>query len=172
MHTLIHRILRLSVFCVLLITVGCSSDSGPSAVGKAYMLDAEPADAEDVSDYKASMSTGIGLGGLGGEVTIVGRVRSGGDEPWDATQATFLLTSLKTEAHDHEDGHECAFCQAQELESMTLVRVVDETGSVVPTDARKLLGLKEKQVVVATGQGMVDDRGAVLFDATRIYIRE
>lgn len=175
MPTLIHGLRSLSVLAALVALtglVGCSSEAGPSAAGKDVLLEAEPADAQDLADFKASLSTGIGSGG---QATIVGRVGSGGKEPWDTTQATFLLTSisLEDESHDHggSDHSDCKFCQAKELETMTLVRIVDETGAVIPMDARKLLGMKEKQIVVASGQGILDD-GKLFFDASKIFIRE
>jgi hypothetical protein len=160
-------------FLVLLLgglaIVGCSQAGGPSEVGKAILMSEEPAGAQDVADFKNSMVSG--LGGFG-ESTIVGRIRNNDKDPWDTSEATFLLTSINLESHDHDDHADCKFCQAKELESMTLVRVVDESGAIIKTDARKLLGLKEKQVVVAQGQGMLADDGALLFDATKVFIRE
>lgn len=154
-----------------LIFVGCTGSGGPSEAGKAILMTEEPSGAQDVADFKNSMVTG--LGGLG-EATIVGRIRNNENDPWDTSSAQFLLTSinLESESHGHDDHSDCKFCQAKELESMTLVRVVDASGGIINTDARKLLGLKEKQIVVAQGQGVLDDDGSLLFDATRVYIRE
>jgi hypothetical protein len=138
------------------------------------MLSAEPENASDIIDFKSKLITGLGAGG---EEVIVGRVSTGG-EPWDTTQATFLLRDMNstTESHDHAGGDHsnCKFCQAEkakELESMALVRVVDDNGDVLKSDPRKLLGLKEDQVVVATGQGQIDDDGAFVFDAAKLFVR-
>ena len=54
---------------------------------------------------------------------------------------------------------------------MTLVRMVDETGAVIQTDARELLGLKQNQVVAAQGEGMLDEHGGLVFDAVKVFIR-
>lgn len=152
--------------------VGCTGQTGPSAQGKAILLSTEPADAQDLNDYKNSLVSGLGVG----EATIVGRVRSGEKEPWDEKEATFLLTSLELEnEHEHgggDDHSDCKFCQAKENESMTLVRVLNSDGGAIKTDARKLLGLKTKDIVVVQGQGMLSDEGSLLFDATRVFIKQ
>ena len=161
--------LTVPAMITLLFLGGCSSQDGPTEVGQTVLLDSEPSNTQDVAEYKGILAAGSGLGG---DATIVGRVRSGGIEPWDTTQATFLLASANIE-HDHEaNAHsDCKFCQAKELESMVLVRVVDESGSIINTDPRSLLGLKENQVVIAQAQGTMDGE-ALLFDASRIFIRD
>ena len=170
----VNKSYRLFTLIVLgsLAVAGCTSQTTPSAEGQAVLLEAEPADAVDLTDYKNSLVTGLGMG----EATIVGRVRSGEKEPWDDKEATFLLTSLQleSESHDHggDDHSDCKFCQAKENESLTLVRVLNEDGGVFKTDARKLLGLKTKDLVVVQGQGMLSDEGSLLFDATRVFIKK
>lgn len=156
-------------------TIGCGgSDLSPEA--KAILLTEEPEAVSGIVDFKSSLITGLNPGG---EAVIVGRVGTGTDEPWDMTQATFLLRDLglESEAHDHggDDHANCKFCQAEkakEMESMALVRVIDADGNVIKTDAKKLLGLKNDQVVVAQGQGVIDDDGAFVFDAAKVFIRK
>lgn len=164
------RIVHLTLLVLLgLVLSGCSSQSSPTPAGKAVLLQTEPSNAQDVADFKNSFGVGVGLDT---EATIVGRVRSGGIEPWDTTQATFLLTSANVEAgHGGSDHSDCKFCQAKELESLILVRVVDDSGSIIQADARDLLGISENQVVVAQGTGTLDGE-ALLFDASRLFIRE
>lgn len=159
----------LTFFSVLWLS-GCSSQSGPTPAGKAVLLKNEPSNAQDVAAYKINCFAGLGLGK---EATVVGRVRSGVKEPWETDRATFLVASADSGSHDHGGGDhsDCKFCQAKEMESIVLVRVVDESGAIMQTDARELLGLRENQVVVAQGQGILDG-DALVFDASRIFIRE
>ena len=165
------RVVHLTVLVLIgLVVSGCSSQSDPTPAGQAVLLETEPSNAQDVADFKSSFGMSVELDG---EATIVGRVRGGGTEPWDTTQATFLLTSASLESHGHGGGDHsnCKFCQAKELESLILVRVVDDSGSIIQTDARELLGISENQVVVAQGKGTLDG-DALLFDASRLFIRE
>lgn len=167
------RLWLLAGLFALASAVGCSNSvGGPTAEGKAVLLSAEPAGAQHVDELKSGLITGL----VSGEVAVVGRVGSGHEETWDTDQASFLIRdlNLKTEAHDHGGNHEnCNFCKeakAKELESMALVRVVDSEGHIIATDARKLLGLKENHIIVASGEGEIDN-GTFVFNAKRIYIR-
>jgi len=168
--------------CILATSVfwyGCSGapSVGPTAEGLAALLDAEPADPSGVVELKSSIITG--LAPSDGSSVIVGKVLSGQD--WDIDKATFMVQELPSSdelaGHDHGDGDhsDCAFCQAKEgkdLESMALVRVVNESGELLLTDARKLLGLKENDVVVAQGNGAIDEDGTLSFTTSQLFIRK
>ena len=165
--------------CFLLSTslwIGCtgSTSNGPSAEGAKLLMVAEPADPMGVMELKSSMITGIAP--MDDSTAIVGRIASGQD--WETDQAMFLIRDLQAEsAHDHGDGgdhSDCAFCKAKEKEtgSMALVRVVDAEGKTIGSDARKLLGLAEEQVIVAQGVGTIDEDGTLVFAASKIFIRK
>ena len=141
------------------------------------MLDAEPADPSGVVELKSSIITG--LASPDGSAVIVAKVLGGQD--WDTDKATFMVRELPSAAeqagHDHGEGDhsDCAFCQAKEgkdLESMALVRVVNESGELFRTDARKLLGLKENDVIVAQGSGTLEEDGTLSFTASKLFIRK
>ena len=53
--------------------------------------------------------------------------------------------------------------------SMALVKVVNEQGDLVKTDARKLLNLKELATVVVKGKARRDDAGNLTVLATGVY---
>ena len=155
--------------------IGCTGSNAKPAAGAKILLESEPSDAAGVIELKSSMITGIAP--TDGQVAIVGRVVSGQD--WETDQASFLVRDLQADsdhAHAHGDGDhsECAFCQAKEKETgaMALVQVVDDEGSLIGMDARKLLGLQEGQAVVAQGSGTIDEDGTLLFAASKIFIRE
>lgn len=158
--------------------VGCSASttSGPSAVGKAILLSEEPAGCAGIDDLKSSMLTGLNADGA---AVLVGRVGGGDNETWDPDKAAFLVSDLALEIVKHDDAHggsghdDCAFCQAAKekaLESMALVQIVDDSGKVIPTDARQLLGLADGQVIVAEGQGTLED-GTLVFSAKKVFVR-
>ncbi len=163
-------------FLLLATLVGCAGNGdGPSKTGKSYLLSAEPSQPLGVVELKTSLTSG--LAAEGETATIIGRVGGGQNPTWDTSQASFLLRDLKLEiqSHDHGGDHEnCKFCQAEkakELESMALLQVVDANDKVVSTDARKLLGVKEDDVIVAQGVGEVDEVGNFVFSASKLYIR-
>lgn len=159
-----------------LLWAGCSGTAtGPTAQGAKMLLNVEPEDASGVLELKANMITG--LASADSESVIVGRVVSG--QSWETDQATFLVSDLQTDSehsHDHGEGDhsDCAFCQAKEKEtgSMALVRVVNSEGEAIGTDARKLLGIEESQVIVAQGSGSLDEDGTLVFVASKIFIRK
>lgn len=169
-----RTLLCLGLMSTAVFELGCSGDaSGPTAEGAKLVLDAEPSDVTGVLELKSAMITGIAS--MDGQATVVGRVVSGQD--WETDQATFLVRDLQADtAHDHGEGDhsDCAFCQAKEKDtgSMALVHVVNAEGETIRTDARKLLGLNEDQVVVAQGSGTIDEDGTLVFVASKVFIRE
>jgi len=49
---------------------------------------------------------------------------------------------------------------------------VDEQGQRLPIDARKLLGVKENQLVVVRGRPKIDEFGGLVVSADGIYLRD
>ena len=174
--TIPMRCSNVAPFLLLATLLGCAGNGdGPSESGKSYLLSTEPSPSLGVVELKTSLTSG--LAAEGETAIIIGRVGGGQNPTWDTSQASFLLRDLKLEiqSHDHGGDHEnCKFCQAEkakELESMALLQVVDANDKVVSTDARKLLGVKEDDVIVAQGVGEVDEVGNFIFSASKLYIR-
>ena len=176
MRSSLTAFLTVSLLASVLFILGCSESAGPLAAGQAVLLSAEPEGCEGIDALKSSMMTGLNPDGT---AILVGRVGSGEDESWDPDKAAFMVRDLALQIEKHDDGHggsghdDCAFCKAAKekaLESMALVQVVDEDGGVIQIDARKLLGLKEDQVIVAEGQGVLED-GTLVFNAKKVFIR-
>jgi hypothetical protein len=170
--------------------------ASPMPEGSRYLLAAEPAAAVSVVEAKqviaastarvAAADTQPEQGNETADVAepfedwvIVGRIPAGSDETWDATRAAFIVRdlSLTTDgAHHHEgDAHDdCPFCKAnakKALEMSALVQVVDDNGAVVPVDARKLLGLRENEVVVVRGAAHMDTLGNLVISARGVFVR-
>ncbi len=158
---------------IALIVAGCSGGTnGPSSEGEAFLTSTAPADPLGVVDLKNNLIAGLAVG----PSVIEGRVGGLDNETFDPNQAAFMVRdlNLKDETHDHGgDSSHCEFCQANklnQLESMALVRIVDESGNVVQADAQNLLGLKENHIVVAEGEGVIED-GTMVFNASKVFIR-
>ncbi len=108
------------------------------------------------------------------EFTLVGRV-GGVAEPWSPGEAAFIMSDpVAGISGDHECGDDCAFCKKKnehKVEPWAIVQFTDDSGIVLPIDARKLLALEESQTVVVRGRATVDSLGNLIVSAKGIYIR-
>lgn len=164
---------QILLVAISLFVAGCSGASnGPSAEGKSFLATTPPDAPTGVVDLKNNLIAGLAVG----PSVVEGRVGGLDNETFDPNQAAFMIRdlNLKDETHDHGgDSSHCEFCQANklnQLESMALVRLVDESGNVVQKDAQSLLGLKDNQIVIVEGEGVIED-GTMVFNASKIFIR-
>lgn len=171
MHTLLTR--GSLLFVIGLIASGCSrgvtspaEGSGAEATAvtnSSYRLKSEPAGAQDVKLARTSAKDND-------EVVVVGRI--GGDaNPWIDGMAAFTIVDLSLKPC--EDGA-CGnpYCDADDLpNSKAMVKVVDGEGSVVPTESRQLLGVKELQTVVVRGKAKRDEAGNLTILASGVFVR-
>jgi len=161
---------------VLLLVIGCGKEVGsesgqPSSAGAKFLLAEEPAGAVSVIAARKQ----IKQEDAETELVIVGQIpkaQKGAPEPWSKTHAIFTIADPSLATHKHDDGEECHFCAKSKLASgVAVVKIVAANDEVVKTDARKLLGLSESQVVVARGRAKYDDLGNLVVRATGIFIR-
>lgn len=85
------------------------------------------------------------------------------------------------EGHGHvahgargHDSSNCPFC-SREKDSKNLLAVIeflDEEGKRLSIDARKLLGVKEDQLVIVRGRGKIDSLGYLVISADGICLRD
>jgi hypothetical protein len=166
---------------------GCgtaSSSSTPLVLndeGRQYLLDVEPDDSMGVEAAFASLSNQ----GDSADLTLVGRIpkqASLGLSPWGENDATFVVVDVEGSDEGGHDrpGHDpdnCPFCKRRKAEgnspvnSLALIQIIDPKGEVVSSDARSLLGLKENQVVVASGRAHRDPLGNIILAARAVYVR-
>jgi len=159
----------LSLLAPLLVGCGASiafEDDSNSQVKSKFLLSEEPSGAIGVAEAKQRLEKN-------NDVVLLGRIEAGEFAPWDDGKASFLITDATIEHHHHADDHECAFCKGKKdpLEMMAIVRFLDDDMKVLSIDARELLGVKEKQLVVVRGRGEVDDLGQLTVSADGIYLR-
>lgn len=157
-----------------------SGTAGRNADGEKYLLTAEPTPSQSVVETRGALEGQTAAQ----EVVLVGRIDGLSQPTWDPQRAAFMLADLSLEAksetdqaHDatpKHDAENCPFCKAKtkkELSGLAMIEVIDEQDTVVPVDARKLLGLQDGQVVVVRGRGQVDDLGNLVVRASGLYVR-
>ena len=167
----------LSLGLTLATIIGCGTTGGPTApstptAAKApdarYVLAEEPADAKSVVDVRKAAKDGD-------EVTITGRI--GGDvDPWVKGRATFLIADLSLKACSEIEGDTCPTpwdfcCESDIAESKATIKIVDDAGETIATDARELLGVKELVTVTIRGQAKRDEAGNLTVLAKSVYVK-
>ena len=109
-------------------------------------------------------------------VVVVGRI-GGSRDPWVEGRAAFSIVDLSLKACSDIEGDKCKIpwdycCQTDLLPKATvLVKVVDNSGSLVETDSRELLAVKELNTVIVNGTAKRDDAGNLTVLASRIYVK-
>ena len=152
---------------------GASSEPAPAASSapesSTYLLGAEPAEAKDVIAARTDTKNDEA-------VVVVGRI--GGDmKPWIEGRAAFSIVDRSLVPCNEREGDDCPTpwdycCDTDKFpEAKALVKVVDEAGKLVGTDARELLGVKELQTVVVKGKAQRDEAGNLTVLADGVYVR-
>jgi len=162
------------IMCVTIIGLtGCGSSETPTdpqtPSGVQYILTAEPAEAINVGEFRESAVNGE-------DVVVIGRI--GGDaNPWIDGTAAFLITDTSLVPCNERPGDNCKIpwdycCDRNTLKDMkVMVKIVDDSGGVVPVDAKMLLGVEELQYVTVTGRTEKDEDGTLRILASKIHIR-
>jgi hypothetical protein len=175
MHVRTLTLLSLGLFLATL--VGCGTTAGPTAPSTPtaaatpdarYVLTEEPADAQSVVAAKKDAKDGD-------EVTITGRI--GGDvDPWVKGRAAFLIADHSLIPCNEREGDSCPTpwdycCESGIAESKATIKIVDDAGETVATDARELLGVKELQTVTIRGQAKRDEAGNLTVLAKSVFVK-
>ncbi len=161
---------------VLLLAIGCggtpttTKDKAATTGKDKYLLTEEPAGAKGVTDARKEAKDGD-------EVVVVGRI-GGNEKPWVDGRATFWIVDSSLNSCKETEGDNCPTpwdycCTPKEdlLKVMATVKVVDEQGQTVQTDARELFGVKELQTVVVRGRAKRDEQGNLTVLAAGVYPR-
>jgi hypothetical protein len=105
--------------------------------------------------------------------TVRARINAGDFPPFGNGQASFLITDAT--GHDGDENHnphECPFCKRDINSVMARVEFPDESGSVVKTDARDLLQVREMDLVLIEGRGRIDEKEDMLvLTASKIFVK-
>ena len=154
----------MSVGLVVVLT-GCgNTDTAQNAateivgsIDSNYIADSEPAGAIPV-----------------GDVTLVGTI-GGSPEPFVQGLAAFTIVDPKVPHCAPEEGcpQPWDYCckQDQVKDNIATVKIVDDSGSPVSSDARALLGVTELSTVVVEGTAKRDVQGNLSVAATKVIVR-
>lgn len=136
-----------------------------------YLLSEEPTGAVSVSQARKQVTQQQ-------PIVLRGRVGAGEHLTWEPGKAAFVVRDPAAPLYPHHvaAGHDpdnCPFCKGDKgsTPDMTaLIRVVDDSGAVVDIDARKLLPIREEQLVVVQGMAQVDPLGNLVIAANGVYV--
>ena len=137
--------------------------------GADYLLSTEPVNPKGVVETREKAQDQEA-------VVVVGRI-GGSQNPWVDGRAAFVIVDLSLQACSDREGDHCLTpwdycCETDRLAQATvLVKVIDESGKLLPVDARKILGVKELQTVVVQGKAQRDDVGNITVLASNLYVR-
>ena len=166
---------HLGCFAIIVTMVGCSQESTKQSAtatvnGTKFTLSDEPQGAKEVAQVREDAKDGD-------DVVIVGRI-GGGENPWIKDRAAFTIVDNSLKACSDIPGDKCETpwdycCETPKLPSSTaLVKVVNEDGKLVQSDARQLLNVKELSTVVVRGKAKRDDEGNLTVLASGIYVKK
>lgn len=160
---------------VAIVCVGCSGNPSPTApsastepeVGQKFVAKTEPAGAVGVGAARESAKTDE-------EVVLVGRI-GGSEKPFVDGVAAFTIVDPKVPHCAADEGCETPWdycCKQNDVkDNIATVKVVDGTKTVA-TDAKKLLGVKELNVVVVKGKAKRDESGNLTVLADQVFVKE
>jgi hypothetical protein len=140
----------------------------PTITAPQYLLSEEPPGARAVIDIRKEAKDGD-------DVLVVGKI-GGEKRPFVKDRASFMIVDLSLKSCDDIPGDNCKTpwdycCAAGLAEARLPVKFVDDEGRTLPTDARRLVGLKELQTVVVRGKARRDDAGNLSVVASGLYVR-
>jgi hypothetical protein len=137
--------------------------------GNDYLLSTEPDQARSVietREHSADQESVVVVGRIGGSVN-----------PWVEGRSAFAIVDLSLEACSDKEGDDCETpwdycCETDRLAQATLlVKLIDDSGKLLPVDARQMLGVKELQTVVIQGTAQRDGAGNVTVLASGFFLR-
>ena len=167
------------VFTLLLLgsialLAGCSarSEAGqtPLPEGKQFLLATEPDNLLGILEFREAGETSSE------DLVLLGRI-GGVKQTWSPTSAEFMLTDPSHVPPDAKHAcvdDNCPFCKDKHdtTSATAIVMLTDAQGNVPKVDARRLLPLKEGQLVVVRGPAEINSIGQLVVKARGVYIRE
>jgi len=158
---------------VLLLT-GCGQTIAPEviAIRESVLLSEEPSGAISIQEAKDSSAAAQAT--TPQAVTLIGQIDAGDSDPFDQTQAAFVLSELPDESHGGEghDAGNCPFCKRKAAAApKAYVTLHDGVETKIPTPATDLLGLQKGDRVVVQGTAIWNEPVNMLsVEASKIYV--
>lgn len=158
---------------LLLAFTGCSesqvseSQATPDAASTQYIANTEPEGAVPVGEARQTVEDA--------EPVVLTGLVGGSREPFVGGLAAFTIVDPKVPHCQPEEGCPTPwdYCctQDQVKDNVAMIKVVDDEGNPVATDARELLGVKELSRVVVKGTAERDEQGNLAVLADQVYVR-
>lgn len=159
---------------------GCGATSSETAAraldpaGTQFLLTQEPVDAVSIATIVENQEASESASPV--THTVIGRIHAGEYDPFSEGVASFLVSELPDPNHgdgsaEHADN--CPFCKREADQLIkAIVEFQSPEGSVMPIDARQLLGVSAGDIVVIEGECFYDEAlDMVKVAATGIYRR-
>lgn len=149
--------------------VAVESDDSPAGESSSaqYVADSEPAGAVPVGEARKDIKDNQA-------VTLVGII-GGSTEPFVDGLAAFTIVDPKVPYCAPDEGCPTPwdYCceQGQVKDNIATVKVVDDQGKPIASDARRLLGVKELTTVVVEGTAQRDDQGNLSVLANQVFVK-
>lgn len=170
-----YKILTLVGLC--LVAVGCNrsqvatgpdNDDNTVAVTKSeYVVDSEPTGAIPVGEARLSVKDDE-------SVTLVGLI-GGSSKPFVDGLAAFTIVDAKVPYCAPDEGCPTPWdycCETDAVkDNIATIKIVDDAGKPVASDARELLNVKELSTVVVQGKASRDEQGNLTVAATMVFVR-
>jgi hypothetical protein len=168
------KVMNALVSGALLVLLGCAEsevtpqgDSTKPAAASVFVLSSEPADAVAVGTARETAENDQ-------SITVAGRI-GGSAKPFVDGIAAFTIVDLKVPYCADDEGCPTPWdycCTQDEVKTnIATVKIVDESGKPVSSDARELLGVKELSEVVVQGTAKRDDQGNLSVAASKVFVR-
>lgn len=166
----------LGAVAVTLSVTGCGSEpasnttenSKPAVDNSSYKASTEPAGALPVGDARQSAKDED-------HIVLVGRI-GGSAKPFVDGIAAFTIVDPKVPYCSEDEGCPTPwdYCCEQNAvkENIATVKIVDADGKPVMEDARKLLGVKELNMVVVQGTARRDEEGNLSVQADQVFVKD
>lgn len=161
---------------LLMLVAGCSEtpttasrddSTGSTAAASQFIAASEPNGAIPVGEARESVKDGD-------DVVLVGII-GGSSKPFVDGLAAFTIVDSKVPYCADDEGCPTPwdYCceQGQVKDNIATVKVVDESGKPVATDARGLLDVQELSTVVVKGSAERDEQGNLAVLASQIFVR-
>ena len=165
-------IFGLAVAC--LVWAGCGEPVDPQVLSlrQQLILKSAPDGAASISSMRKTLMAEDALATV--NVVVLGRIQAGKDSScWETGKAAFVLTDAtghKGET-DH-DPHTCPYCSPTIEDYLAFVSFRGEDGKLIEIDSRELFDVKERQLVIITGEASLDDAKMLTIDATEMFIKQ
>jgi len=160
-----------AMLVLLLVVPGCGKTVDPEVVAlrNRFLNLSTKTKETPVSEIRASLKSGEMKPGTPFKVRV--RINAGEFPPFVNGAAKFFVTDATGhDGNESHDPHECPFCRRDVKSMMALIEFHDESGKLIPMDARELFDVKDFELLVIEGTGEFDTEDVMVMTASAMSI--